>query len=68
MSTVHPRFVIDENKKPTDVVLTVTEWEEIVDALDELDSIRAYDEAKAGPQETVSLEEMKQILRSSPES
>jgi hypothetical protein len=68
MSTVHPRFVVDENQQPTDVVLTVAEWREVEEALDELDSIRAYDEAKRGPQESVTLEGMRQLLRGRSES
>jgi hypothetical protein len=68
MSTVHPRFVVDENQQPTDVVLTVAEWREVEEALDELDAIRAYDEAKKGPQESVTLEGMRQLLRERSES
>lgn len=68
MSTAHPRFLVDENQKPTDVVLTLAEWEDVVEALEELDSIRAYDAAKAGPQEAVSLEEMRRMLEGSSES
>jgi hypothetical protein len=63
MSTVHPRFVVDENQQLTDVVLTVAEWREVEEALDELDAIRAYDEAKKGPQDSVTLEGMRQLLR-----
>lgn len=68
MSTVHPRFVVDENQQPTDVVLTVAEWREVEEALDELDAIRAYDEAKKGPQDAVSLEDVRRILRGSSNS
>ena len=50
MNTLHPRFVVDENQQPTDVVLTFSEWREVAEALDDLDAIRAYDEAKKGPQ------------------
>jgi hypothetical protein len=63
MSTVHPRFVVDENQQAIDVVLTVAEWREVEEALDELDAIRTYDEAKKGPQESVTLESMRQLLR-----
>ena len=34
----------------------------------ELDAIRAYDEAKKGPQESVTLEGMRQLLRERSES
>ena len=63
MNTVHPRFVVDENQQPTDVVLTFSEWREVAEALDDLDAIRAYDEAKKGPQESVTLEGVRQLLR-----
>jgi len=63
MNTPHPRFVVDENQQPTDVVLTFSEWREVSEALDDLDAIRAYDEAKKGPQESVTLECMRQLLR-----
>jgi hypothetical protein len=39
------------------VLLPMADWERIVEELDELDDIRAYDEAKAGPQETVPFEQ-----------
>ena len=68
MSTVHPRFVVDENQQPTDVVLTFAEWREVAESLEELDAIRAYDEAKKGPQESVPLEDMRKRLREPSES
>jgi PHD/YefM family antitoxin component YafN of YafNO toxin-antitoxin module len=57
MPTFHPQYVIDENHQPKAVILPVTEWEQIVEELDELDDIRAYDEAKAGPQDAVGFDE-----------
>jgi hypothetical protein len=59
MNPVHPRFLVDEHQQPTDVVLSLAEWRLVLDALEELDDIRAYDEAKVEPQEFVSLEEVK---------
>ena len=53
---VHPQYVVDENQRPQAVLLPVGEWEQIVEALDELDDIRSYDEAKNGPQEGVDFE------------
>lgn len=53
MLVIHPQFVIDENQRPQAVLLPVAEWEQIVERLDELDDIQAYDAAKAGSQESV---------------
>lgn len=55
MATVTPRFLVDENQRPTDVVLTIDQWHRIQDDLDQLDDIRAYDAAKASPQDAVPL-------------
>ena len=55
MSTVSPRFLLDEHQQPTDVVLTIDQWHEILEKLEELEDIRAYDTAKAGPQDSVPL-------------
>jgi PHD/YefM family antitoxin component YafN of YafNO toxin-antitoxin module len=57
MPTFHPQYVVDENQHPKAVILPVAEWEHIVEQLDELDDIRAYDEAKAGPQDAVAFDE-----------
>ena len=57
MVPVHPQYVIDENQHRQAVLLSLAEWECIVDELDELDDIRAYDEAKAGPQEILPFDQ-----------
>ncbi|MEN6449413.1 MAG: hypothetical protein ABFC96_02890 [Thermoguttaceae bacterium] len=57
MSTVHPQFVFDEDQHLQAVLLPVAEWERIVEDLEELDDIRAYDEATVGPQDAVPLDQ-----------
>ena len=56
MVTVHPQYVVDENQHRQAVLIPLAVWERIIDDLDELDDIRAYDEAKSGPQDAVPLE------------
>jgi hypothetical protein len=56
MIPLHPQFVSGSNQGPT-VVLTLPEWERILEALEELDDIRAYDQAHAGSQESVPFEQ-----------
>ena len=58
MVNVHPQYVVDENQHPQAVLLPVAEWEQIVEALGELDDIQAYDAAKAGPQDSIELEQV----------
>jgi hypothetical protein len=57
MFPIHPQYLVDENQRPQAVLLPVSEWEQIVEELNELDDIRAYDEAASGPQETVPFEQ-----------
>ena len=57
MVTFHPQYVVDENQQRKAVLVSLAEWERIVDDLEELDDIRAYDKAKTGPQDTVPFEQ-----------
>lgn len=52
MVTVHPEYVVDEKQNRKSVILPLAEWERVVEELEELDDIRAYDQAKAGSQDT----------------
>ena len=57
MVTVHPDYVVDEKQNRKSVILSVEEWERILEELEELDDIRAYDEAKSGPQDAMPFEQ-----------
>jgi len=51
------RYLVDEQGNRKAVVLSVSEWEQILDALEELDDIRAYDEAKGHPSEPLPFDQ-----------
>ena len=51
------RFLIDENGTRTAVLIDVEYYQKLLDALEELESIRAYDEAKESGDEIVSFEQ-----------
>lgn len=53
MITVHPQYVVDAAQTRTAVLIPAAEWEEILEALEDLDDIKAYDMAKAEGQEAV---------------
>jgi hypothetical protein len=57
MIKVHLQYVVDENQQRKAVLIPLAEWEQILDYLEELDDIHAYDEAKTGSQETVPFEQ-----------
>lgn len=41
------RYIVDENGKRVSVILPVEEYERLIESLEELEDVRAYDEAKA---------------------
>lgn len=53
MLIVHPEFVVDERQKRKAVLLPYDEWQKIVEEMEELDDIRAYDKSKAQPSDSV---------------
>jgi hypothetical protein len=56
MVTLHPEYVVDEKQRRKAVMIPLAEWDQIIEALEELDDIRAYDVAKAESQEAVPFE------------
>ena len=60
---VHPKYVVDEHEKRQAVLLPYEEWEKIIEEIEELDSIRAYDEAKSHSSEPVSFNKAVREIR-----
>ena len=57
MSASKERYLIDENGNRLAVVLDVKEYEKLLEELEELEAIRAYDAAKASEDESVLFEQ-----------
>lgn len=57
MITVHPQYAVDEKQHRKAVLLPVSEWDRVVEELEELDDVRAYDAAKSGSQDAVPFEQ-----------
>ncbi len=49
------QYVIDENGKRIAVIVDVQYYKELLAALEEIESVRAYDEAKASDDEVIPL-------------
>jgi len=54
MSTNGDQFVIDESGNKTAVLVGIDRYSELLEAQEELEAIRAYDEAKASNDEAIS--------------
>ena len=55
MSTNNEQFIIDESGNKTAVVVGIERYAKLLEAQDELEAIRAYDEAKASNDESIPL-------------
>lgn len=53
MSTNRDQFVIDERGNKTAVLVRIDRYSELLEAQEELEAIRAYDEAKASNDEAI---------------
>ncbi|MDZ4748674.1 MAG: hypothetical protein SH808_09320 [Saprospiraceae bacterium] len=47
MRTIHPQYITDDKGKKLSVVLSIEEYNTMLDELEELEDIRLYDEAKS---------------------
>ncbi|HKJ76716.1 MAG TPA: hypothetical protein VKA64_05890 [Gammaproteobacteria bacterium] len=63
MITVHEQFVVDSDGHKRSVVLPIEEWEKIVSELEELEDIRAYDQAKQEGSSPVPFEKAVREIR-----
>ena len=53
MITEKEQYVVDENGNRTAVLLEIERYEKLLEAQEELEAIRAYDEAKASNDEAI---------------
>jgi hypothetical protein len=56
-SPTHERYVTDDAGNRIGVILTLDEYSQLVEAAEELEAIRAYDEAKASGDEAIPFEQ-----------
>ena len=57
MKGFHAEYLVDKEGNRKAVVVPISEWEQILDALEEFDDIRAYDDAKRDPSEPIPFEQ-----------
>jgi PHD/YefM family antitoxin component YafN of YafNO toxin-antitoxin module len=58
-----PRFVYDENGNKTDVLLSLADYEAMLEALEDAEDARIFEERRQEGGETISLEAFKEELR-----
>jgi PHD/YefM family antitoxin component YafN of YafNO toxin-antitoxin module len=63
MVAVREKYLVDEQGRRKAVVLSLAKWKKMVEALEELEDIRAYDAAERRPSQPVPFEEAVRKLR-----
>ena len=56
MLTIHEEYLVDERGNRKAVVLPIAEWQEVLSALEDMEDVRVYDEAKSRPSEPIPFE------------
>jgi hypothetical protein len=57
MIQLHEQYLVDDKGNWKAVLVPISEWKQILDALEELDDIRAFDEAKSLPSDAIPFEQ-----------
>ena len=53
MLNIREQYIVDENDNRIGVLLSIEDYQRILEELEELESIRAYDEAKASGEQAI---------------
>jgi len=62
MLTVNPQYITDDTGKKLSVVISISEFNSLMEELDELEDIRLYDEAKAANEPSIPIEDAFKML------
>lgn len=57
MSNIKERYLVDDNSNRIGVVLNIRDYQRLLQELEELDSISAYDTAKSSGDEVIPFEQ-----------
>lgn len=63
MMQFHEQYLVDDEGNRSAVVVPISEWKQILELLEELNDIRAYDEAKSRPSEPIPFQQAVSEIR-----
>lgn len=63
---VHEDYLVDEGGRRKAAVVPIDEWEHVLEALEQLDEIKAYDKARSYPSEPIPFDQAVQEIREDP--
>lgn len=62
MLSVHPQYITDSSGKRLSVVLSMEEFDHILEELEDAEDVRLYDAAKANPGPSVPIDEAFEMI------
>lgn len=62
MTTINPQYIIDKKGNRISVVISVTEFETIMDELEELEDIRLFDDAKSVNESSIPIDKAFEMI------
>lgn len=56
--TLHPKYIIDETGNKSAVVLSIREYDKLIEELEDMEDIKLYDEGKADKSPSMPIDEV----------
>lgn len=63
MVSLHPQYIVDDTQTQQAVIINIKEWENIMEKLEMLDDIEAYDKAKKQQDTIIPFEQAVKEIR-----
>ena len=66
MSNYHPEYIVDEKANKKAVIIPFSQWQRLMEEIEELEDIRAYDKSKVSSDDIILFEKaVRQIKKKS---
>jgi len=62
MRTIHPQFITDTEGKNISVILPLEEYEALLEELEDIEDVRAYDESNIVNDDSIPIDEAFKII------
>ncbi len=62
MLTINPKYITDQKGKKLSVVLSVEEFESMMEKIEEMEDVRLYDQAKLSNEPSIPIDEAFEMI------
>jgi len=68
MIAVHPQYITDADGKKLSVILSLNEFEALLESLEDIDDVQLFDVGKANPEESIAIDEAFKLIEANRKS